>query len=232
MQGKNKEIGIKGAFMDDRLSASLAWYHTYQDNVAVEHVGAPLPAGQDAAYYGADGVSAKGIEFGISGEIRPGLNLFFGAATMKQRNPDGSRAMTSLPSRTAKLFATWTLPDAWEKWTLGGGARWQNGTWTDVYVGGKPLRLDRPGYTVADAMVRYDIDERWSAQLNVNKLFDKHYYTWAALRGAVRCDAGGSRGARRRPLRGRPAASPRPAAQHCSAAAKAAPRHTSRGSGA
>lgn len=41
-------------------------------------------------------------------------------------------------------------------------------------------RLDRPGYAVADAMVRYDIKERWSAQLNVNNLFDKHYYIGAA----------------------------------------------------
>ncbi|CAM3134778.1 outer-membrane receptor for ferric coprogen and ferric-rhodotorulic acid [Paracoccus aminovorans] len=179
VQGKNKEIGVKGAWMDDRLNASLSWYHTYQDNVAEIDEGHFLPGGEQA-YIGRDGVSAKGVEFEISGEIRPGLNLFFGAATMKQRNPDGSQAMTSLPTRSAKVFATWNLPGRWEKWTVGGGARWQNRTWTDVYVGGNPIRLDRAGYTVADAMVRYDIDERWSAQLNLNNVFDKTYFTGAA----------------------------------------------------
>lgn len=29
---------------------------------------------------------------------------------------------------------------------------------------------------VADAMVRFDIDDRWSAQLNVNNVFDKTYH--------------------------------------------------------
>ena len=180
VQGKNKEVGIKGSWMEDRLNASLSWFHTYQDNVATEDVNAPLPPGQPVAYYGADGVSAKGIELEVSGEVRPGVNLFLGAATMKQKDATGAPTMTSLPSKTAKLFVTWQLPGDWDKWTIGGGARWQNATWTDVYVRGNPLRLDRGGYTVADAMIRYDIDDRWSAQLNVNNVFDKTYFTNAA----------------------------------------------------
>lgn len=180
VQGKNKEVGIKGSWMEDRLNASLSWFHTYQDNVATEDVNAPLPPGQPVAYYGADGVSAKGIELEVSGEVRPGVNLFLGAATMKQKDAMGAPTMTSLPSKTAKLFVTWQLPGDWDKWTIGGGARWQNATWTDVHVRGNPLRLDRGGYTVADAMVRYDIDDRWSAQLNVNNVFDKTYFTGAA----------------------------------------------------
>ncbi|MBY0137069.1 TonB-dependent siderophore receptor [Paracoccus yeei] len=180
VQGKNKEIGVKGAWLDDRLNASLTWFNTYQDNVAVEDVDAPLPPGQEVAYYGADGVSAKGVELEISGEVRPGLNLFLGAATMKQRNADGTPAVTFLPTRTAKLFATWNLPGQWDRWTIGGGARWQNETTAQVYPASGQMTLRRGGYTVADAMVRYDIDERWSAQLNVNNVFDETYFTNAA----------------------------------------------------
>lgn len=180
VQGKNKEIGVKGAWFDDRLNASLSWFNTYQDNVAVEDVDAPLPPGQDIAYYGADGVSAKGVELEISGEVRPGLNLFLGAATMKQRNADGSPAVTFLPTRTAKVFATWELPGQWDKWTIGGGARWQNETTAQVYPASGQMTLRRGGYTVVDAMVRYDIDARWSAQLNVNNVLDKTYFTNAA----------------------------------------------------
>ncbi|RDD69891.1 TonB-dependent receptor domain-containing protein [Paracoccus versutus] len=176
VQGKSKEVGIKGAWLDDRLNASLSWFNTYQDNVATEDVGFFLPGGEQA-YYGAKGVSAKGVELEISGEMRPGLNLFFGAATMKQRDANGEPTMTDQPSRTAKLFATWHLPGQWDRWTVGGGARWQNRTWTSVYPASGETTLHRSGYTVADAMVRYDINDRWSAQLNVNNLFDKTYFT-------------------------------------------------------
>lgn len=179
VQGKNKEIGVKGAWFEDRLNASLSWFNTYQDNVATAEDGVYLPDGSQA-YIGEKGVSAKGIEFEVSGEVQPGLNLFFGAATMKARSADGSATMTTLPTRTAKLFATWTLPGQWDRWTVGGGGRWQNKTWTSVYPASGEMTLKRGGYVVADAMVRFDINDAWSAQLNINNLFDKSYYTGAS----------------------------------------------------
>jgi outer membrane receptor for ferric coprogen and ferric-rhodotorulic acid len=179
VQGRNKEIGLKGSWADERLNASFSWYNTYQDNVATEDMDQYTPDGAQA-YYGADGVSAKGIEFEVSGELRQGLNIFFGAARMKLRNSDGSLAMTSLPRQTAKLFATWRLPGVWSKWTIGGGARWQNEIWNNVYPASGKMVLRRGGYMVADAMLRYEFNERCSAQLNVNNMFDKDYYNNAS----------------------------------------------------
>lgn len=174
MQGKNKELGIKGAWMDDRLNASLSWFDTYQDNVANYLEGVLTPDGEQA-YEGLKGVSAKGFELEISGEVAQGLNLFLGASTQKITDADGNDTLTFLPTRTAKLFATWNLPGQYDKWTIGGGARWQNSTWNYVYPASGQMELHRGGFTVVDAMVRYDISDAWSAQLNVNNLFDKSY---------------------------------------------------------
>ncbi|MTH65428.1 TonB-dependent siderophore receptor [Paracoccus shanxieyensis] len=174
VQGKSKELGIKGAWMDDRLNASLSWFDTSQDNVANYLEGVLTPDGEQA-YEGLKGVSAKGFELEISGEIARGLNLFLGASTQKITDADGQDTLTFLPTRTAKLFATWNLPGQYEKWTIGGGARWQNDTWNYVYPASGQMKLHRGGNTVVDAMVRYDISDTWSAQLNVNNLFDKTY---------------------------------------------------------
>ena len=174
MDGKNKEVGVKGAFMDDRLNVSLSAYETYQDNVASYLEGVLTPNGEQA-YEGLKGVSAKGFELEISGEVTPGLNLFFGASLQKITDGDGNETLTFLPKRNAKLFATWALPGQYGKWTIGGGARWQNETWNYVYPASGQMELHRGGLIVADAMVRYDISDKWSAQLNVNNLFDKNY---------------------------------------------------------
>ena len=174
MDGKNKEVGVKGAFMDDRLNVSLSAYEAYQDNVASYLEGVLTPNGEQA-YEGLKGVSAKGFELEISGEVTPGLNLFFGASSQKITDGDGNETLTFLPKRNAKLFATWALPGQYGKWTIGGGARWQNETWNYVYPASGQMELHRGGLIVADAMVRYDISDKWSAQLNVNNLFDKNY---------------------------------------------------------
>lgn len=174
MDGKNKEIGVKGAFMDNRLNASISLYETYQDNVASYLEGVLTPSGEQA-YEGLDGVTAKGVELEISGEVAPGLNLFFGASTQSITDGNGDDTLTFLPKRSAKLFATWNLPGQYSKWTLGGGARWQSDTWNYVYPASGQMELHRGGFTVADVMARYDFNDDWSAQLNVNNLFDKNY---------------------------------------------------------
>ncbi len=59
---------------------------------------------------------------------------------------------------------------------MGGGFRWQSETYTDATnLAGVTHRITQPNYMVVDAMARYAFNERWSAQLNVNNVFDKSY---------------------------------------------------------
>ncbi|NPD16359.1 TonB-dependent siderophore receptor [Xinfangfangia sp. D13-10-4-6] len=187
VQGKSEEVGIKGEWYEGRLNASLSYYRTYQDNVATgaeDANGNPIyiPGSTDQAYYGAMGQTTRGIELEISGEIRPGWNLFFGASKMKAEGPDGVQINTFLPEKTVKLFTTYNLPGDNSQWTIGGGARWQSESWNTLGVAGVgPIRNSQSAFAVVDLMARYDINETWSAQLNVNNVFDKVYYPSASV---------------------------------------------------
>lgn len=189
VEGKSQEVGIKGEWYEGRLNASLSYYRTYQDNVATgleDANGNPIyvPGSNDQAYYGAMGQSTRGIELEVSGEITPGWNLFFGAAKMKATNPDGSQANSFLPENTLKIFTTYNLPGEHSQWTIGGGARWQSESWNTLGVPGVgSVRNSQPSFAVVDAMLRYDINDKWSAQLNINNLFDESYYHSASVAG-------------------------------------------------
>nr|WP_246399665.1 TonB-dependent siderophore receptor [Amaricoccus macauensis] len=178
--GRSREVGAKGEIFEGRMNASFALFRSYLDNVAEQDGNHMVPGTINHAYRGAKGVKAEGGEFEFSGEITPGWSVYVGGQAMSLKAADGGEFAPDQPRNTLKVFTAYTLPGAWSKWTLGGGLRWQSKTWVDVTNGNDEThRFTQPSYTVVDAMARYDFDERWSAQLNVNNLFDKTYYQQA-----------------------------------------------------
>lgn len=174
--GKSYEIGAKAELFDGGMNATLALFDTEQDNVAVRDGDALVPGTTDYAYRGAKGVRSKGIEVELSGEIRRGWNLFFGASATRLRDANDDPFNPDQPTRTVKVFTSYDLPGQWDQWTVGGGLRWQNKSWADVSTAGNTYRLTQSSYAVVDLMTRYRINDNWSAQLNLNNLFDKGYY--------------------------------------------------------
>lgn len=175
--GKNEEIGAKGELLDGRLTASFALFRSSQDNFAMVDEGQKVPGTIDDAYYSVDGVEAKGVEMELNGEISEGWNLFVGASATRLRDENGDRFKTNQPNRTLKLFTTYDLKDDLSNWTVGGGLRWQSGVYDNIQNSTGTYRIEQGSYTVFDLMARYDFNEKWSAQLNVNNVFDKNYYT-------------------------------------------------------
>ncbi|MBK4215337.1 TonB-dependent siderophore receptor [Paracoccus caeni] len=175
--GRNKEIGAKGELMDGRVTASLALFESYQDNFGVEDAGHTIPGSPEPAYIGVDGIVSRGVEIEVNGEIQPGWNLFFGASTVKLRDQNDDTFQPWEPTQTVKLFSTYKMQGALSDLTVGGGFRWQNDTYQDVTNSTGTYRTHQGSFAVVDVMARYDINDRWSAQLNVNNLFDKHYYS-------------------------------------------------------
>lgn len=174
--GESFEVGTKAELFDGGLNVTLAYFDTLQDNVATRDGDALVPGTTDYAYIGAKGISSKGVELELAGEIQPGWNLFFGASALRMRDADGERYSTDTPTRTLKMFTSYDLTGDWDGLTLGGGLRWQNKAWTDISTGGNSYRFTQDGFAVVDVMARYEINDKWSAQLNVNNLFDKTYY--------------------------------------------------------
>lgn len=175
--GKSAEIGAKGELFDSGVTATFALYRSYMDNVGTVDGTYLVPGTVDPAYRGAQGVEAEGLEIEFAGEIAPGWNLFLGGSTMSLSEGDDDDFMPDQPRTTLKAFTAYRLPGAFAQWTVGGGFRWQSDIWVDVTnAAGETFRYTQPSYTVVDAMARYDFNDRWSAQLNVNNVFDETYF--------------------------------------------------------
>jgi outer membrane receptor for ferric coprogen and ferric-rhodotorulic acid len=77
IEGKAKEVGIKGEFLDGRVNASLAVFDIKQDNLGqvggkVDRDGDAGPLLPEAYYVGTRGATSRGFEFELNGEVARG----------------------------------------------------------------------------------------------------------------------------------------------------------------
>lgn len=174
VDGKSYEVGVKGAWFDDRLNASLAVFRIEQDNVG-QSTGEPVVGGTggETAYIAARGTVSRGVEFEVNGELAPGWNATFGASRYVAKDINDADINTNLPQTTIKLFTSYT-PQSLTALTVGGGANWQNRIYYPVPAYG---RIEQDGYALVSAFVRYRISPEFSVQANLNNLLDKKYFS-------------------------------------------------------
>lgn len=171
VDGKSYEVGVKGAWFDNRLNASLAVFRIEQDNVG-QITGEPVPGSQNEfAYRAARGTVSRGFEFELNGELAPGWNATFGASRYVAKDINDADINTNLPQTALKLFTSYT-PQSLQELTVGGGANWQNRIYYAAPVVG---RFEQEGYALVSAFVRYRISPEFSVQANLNNLLDKKY---------------------------------------------------------
>ena len=174
--GDTYEIGLKAAFFDDQLNASVALFRSNQDNYALAD-GNLTPTGDDS-YVAADGAITRGIEFELTGEILPRWQMQASFTHVSTDLPDGFNIVVGLPQNTMKLYTAYQLPGEWEKLTVGGGVRWESSSsFTQknrTFPDGVTTKQD--AFFVVDLMAKYDFSEDISAKLNIRNLFDKKYY--------------------------------------------------------
>lgn len=171
VDGKSYEVGVKGAWFDNRLNASLAVFRIEQDNVG-QATGEPVQGSQNEfAYRAARGTVSRGFEFELNGELAPGWNATFGASRYVAKDANDADINTNLPQTALKLFTSYT-PQSLQALTVGGGANWQNRIYYAVPAYG---RIEQNGYALVSAFVRYRISPEFSVQVNLNNLLDKQY---------------------------------------------------------
>ncbi|WP_049440291.1 ferric-rhodotorulic acid/ferric-coprogen receptor FhuE [Stenotrophomonas maltophilia] len=171
VDGKSYEVGVKGAWFDNRLNASLAVFRIEQDNVG-QATGEPVQGSQNEfAYRAARGTVSRGFEFEVNGELAPGWNATFGASRYVAKDINGADINTNLPQTALKLFTSYT-PQSLQALTVGGGANWQNRIYYPVPAYG---RIEQSGYALVSAFLRYRISPEFSVQANLNNLLDKKY---------------------------------------------------------
>ncbi len=181
VRGSNYELGVKGDMLDGRLQATAALFRIIEDKRGLEDPDYPRPCASSptgAACYVAGGkVRSQGLELEVVGQLTPDWQLVAGY-TYNQ-----TKYLQDTASNTSKAYSTFTprhMFRLWNTyrfgpqraWEVGGGVRVQSMT----YKTSGDIRLEQSGYAVWDARLAYHISPKMTLALNVNNLFDRHYY--------------------------------------------------------
>lgn len=194
LEGKSYEAGIKGEWLDGKLNASAAVFQVEQDNVAQVDTGFFVPGTPNEAYRAAQGTRTRGFDLEVSGEVTPGWNVAAGWSHWTGRDGEGNAIQTNQPRSLVRLFTSYRLPGELNRLTVGGGVNWQSHVYTDAFGPNGEERVSQGSYAITNLMARYTFNRNLSAQLNVNNVFDRKFYSqigfynqgaWGAGRSAM-----------------------------------------------
>lgn len=192
--GRNYELGLKGEHLGGRLHSAFAIYRIDRDGAAVRDTRYPASSGalgSSCCYLNTGQIVSKGFDAELTGQVLPNLQVSASYNYNDNRDKNsttGGRFNGLNPEHLFKLYAAYRLPGTFGRWKVGGGATAQSKTYVQdsAYVRNAdgtvssqtvPFRITQAGYTIASASVEYQIDDRWTAALNINNLFDKTYYS-------------------------------------------------------
>lgn len=174
IEGKNYEAGVKAEYLQGRVNATLSVFRIEQDNLAQADGNNFVIGSNDQAYVAAEGATSKGFEVEVSGAITDNWNLLVGWSQFQAEDADGVDVNSRFPRRTATLFTSYRL----KKLTLGGGVNWESDSYSlETNPSGQIEKLKQESYALVRLMGKYQMTPALSAQLNINNLFDKKYYT-------------------------------------------------------
>lgn len=169
-RGTQYEVGIRGEFLDDRLTTNLAAYYLTKSNVAATDPDNPdfsIATGKQRS---------QGIELDVIGEILPGWNIIASYAytdaevTEDEGSPLEGNRLAGVPENAASLWSTYEI----QRGDLQGLA-FGLGLF---FVGERQGDLDNsfrvPSYVRTDASLFYRRDN-WRAGINLRNLFDIDY---------------------------------------------------------
>lgn len=181
--GKNYEIGIKGEYLEGRLNASAAIFQMDQENRAsslVDQTGCPAAT---TCYEAAGKVRSKGVELEINGQLTDNWQVAagytFAEAKYKQDANEANEGRlfdTRRPRHQLNLTTFYHLPGELNKWRVGANLYRQNAIYSKGVNGAVDYHIEQKAYTIADAMLGYEVSEHLDTQLSINNIFDKKYY--------------------------------------------------------
>lgn len=166
--GEQIELGLRCQPAGSDMLFSAALYQLTQDNVVSRDLeGTLTQIGQQRS---------RGLELEAKAKLTPNLSMVASYAytdaritRSEQREQVGQRSEDT-PYHQASLWLGYDMAGAGiDGLTIAGGARYKGDT--------EASGIDRsiPGYTLLDAMVRYELSSDLEVSLNVSNLLDKEY---------------------------------------------------------
>lgn len=177
--GTQYEVGLKTAFLEGRLSSTLAFYHLTKENILTADITTPGPF--DSIAIGE--ARSQGIELDLSGQITDSLNLiasyaYTGTRITRDDRGNADHRLPNVPehSGSAWLKYDFSLPPL-QGLSLGTGV-----FLASQRQGDNENSFQLPGYVRWDAMAAYRFDvgkSRLTAQVNINNILDKEYVEYS-----------------------------------------------------
>lgn len=178
-KGKQYEAGVKYVPKDMPVTVTAAVYHLTKDkNLTVD------PDNSAFSVQGGE-IRSRGLELEAKAAVNASINLtasytYTDAEYTHDTLYQGKRP-AEVPRNMASLWADYTFHEtALSGFTFGAGARYVGAT-SSFYASGPQVNdtFNVPSYTVADAMVKYDLARFGlpgsSVAVNVNNLFNREY---------------------------------------------------------
>ncbi|MBO9710599.1 MAG: TonB-dependent siderophore receptor [Caulobacter sp.] len=177
LEGDAYEAGLKGEFMGGRLFASVAVFRIEQNNFAVVDDGHFVPGTVNPAFRAARGTVSDGYEIEVSGKLAPNWDVNLGWTDFSAKDEAGADVVAHHPRRMLKLATVYDLGERVAGLRVGGSLRWESRPPQVAENPGthKLEPVGQPAYAIVGLMAEYRINDRVSAQLNVNNVFDKTY---------------------------------------------------------
>ncbi|WP_165832343.1 TonB-dependent siderophore receptor [Caulobacter radicis] len=170
------ELGAKALLLNKRIAATAALFQIEQKNVANPDPDNPWPlvicqGASQVCYVSIPGVTSKGVEFEVSGQVLPRLELRTTYTYTDKKVDPRYQANTPYAHHQFTLWATYNFGNDGLGWWAGGGVQARSKQIGRSAVGD----LANPGQARIDLSLGYDA-MKWSALLGVKNVADKRLY--------------------------------------------------------
>lgn len=190
--GSNYEAGVKGEYLDGRLTASVAAFRITQKNRAQDDVAGPSPcptsvSSTNGTYckIASGKVRSQGAEFEINGALTPNWQLSAGytyndTKYLEDRSNQGRTFSEITPRHLLRVFTYYRLPGELNAFSIGGGVNFQSRT---HYGNGSTVIATQGGYALWSLNAGWRINERTQLHLKVDNVFNRDYYEYLSSTG-------------------------------------------------
>ncbi|MES2820657.1 MAG: TonB-dependent siderophore receptor [Pseudomonadota bacterium] len=171
-EGLGYEAGLKLDLFDDRLGATLAAFHITKQNVLTAD---PNDPGQSIA---AGEARSQGIDLQVSGQLGEAVRLIGAFAFIDAQVTQGDAALPAgspllgIARQSGSLLGVYEFQDG----ALRGADLGASLNYVGERSGQAGSDFTLPAYTRVDLLAHYPLSQQATLGLNLNNLFDKHYY--------------------------------------------------------
>jgi len=187
--GINMEVGVKAAWQGGAVNGSLAMFKIVERGIALFDPDSE-PTTPECCYTASGRNESKGVDLELSGRPVPEWVIGAGYTFNQSRQVVPGDSLISplsqlTPKHLFKLWTNYTLPGGW---SMGGSIYAQDDVHNDsrgcpdlspsgfCRSGFQDFRKTQGSYVIVSPRIGYQVDDHWQIALNIENLFDRHYY--------------------------------------------------------